>query len=413
MRAPRPGRHAGPARAGQPHGRRQGRRVALPPLLRAVSTARPPGGVGVRPDARQHVRARQRLQDRHFDDVMREVGGFFAACDAARRVAGRRARRAHRRRRHRVPRRRRRGPRRPPRAALRDDVRPAASTPASRSTWRSSSPSSSGAEQVAWPTDRRDEMVAGELRGPGAERRPGRGDVPALPGEPAGGVARMAEFFEDYTAPHGAIAPPAPPPRRPPSRRPPRHRGAARGRSAASGRPRQCSTATTRTAARRGRAHRREHGGEPRRPDRDVGAHGPGQAARGQPPDPQQPARAHRGGKVSRSRTSSASRSSRARQRAAHELVVRRRRRQASGRAHEHVNLGLAIDLQKDDGSRTLLVPNIKNADTLDFAAFHAAYEDLDPQGAHEQARPPTTSRARPSRSPTPARSAPSTRCRA
>jgi 2-oxoglutarate dehydrogenase E1 component len=44
---------------------------------------------------------------------------------------------------------------------------------------------------------------------------------------------------------------------------------------------------------------------------------------------------------------------------------------------HEHVNLGLAIDLQKSDGTRTLVVPNIKRADTLDFAAFHAAYEDL------------------------------------
>jgi multifunctional 2-oxoglutarate metabolism enzyme len=44
---------------------------------------------------------------------------------------------------------------------------------------------------------------------------------------------------------------------------------------------------------------------------------------------------------------------------------------------HEHVNLGLAIDLSKPDGSRTLLVPNIKQADLLDFAAFHAAYEDL------------------------------------
>ncbi|HVJ98470.1 MAG TPA: 2-oxo acid dehydrogenase subunit E2, partial [Acidimicrobiia bacterium] len=44
---------------------------------------------------------------------------------------------------------------------------------------------------------------------------------------------------------------------------------------------------------------------------------------------------------------------------------------------HDHVNLGLAIDLTKSDGTRTLLVPNIKNADTLDFAAFHAAYEDL------------------------------------
>jgi 2-oxoglutarate decarboxylase len=43
----------------------------------------------------------------------------------------------------------------------------------------------------------------------------------------------------------------------------------------------------------------------------------------------------------------------------------------------EHVNLGLAIDLQKDDGTRTLVVPNIKNADSLDFARFWAAYEDV------------------------------------
>jgi 2-oxoglutarate decarboxylase len=44
---------------------------------------------------------------------------------------------------------------------------------------------------------------------------------------------------------------------------------------------------------------------------------------------------------------------------------------------HEHVNLGLAIDLEKPDGTRTLLVPNVKNADTLDFASFRTAYEDL------------------------------------
>jgi multifunctional 2-oxoglutarate metabolism enzyme len=43
----------------------------------------------------------------------------------------------------------------------------------------------------------------------------------------------------------------------------------------------------------------------------------------------------------------------------------------------EHVNLGLAIDLQKDDGSRQLLVPNIKAAETMDFATFWAAYEDV------------------------------------
>jgi 2-oxoglutarate decarboxylase len=44
---------------------------------------------------------------------------------------------------------------------------------------------------------------------------------------------------------------------------------------------------------------------------------------------------------------------------------------------HAHVNLGLAVDIEKRDGSRTLLVPNIKDADTLDFAAFLTAYEDV------------------------------------
>ncbi len=44
---------------------------------------------------------------------------------------------------------------------------------------------------------------------------------------------------------------------------------------------------------------------------------------------------------------------------------------------NQHVNLGLAIDQKKSDGTRTLLVPNIKNSDTLDFAQFYAAYQDL------------------------------------
>ena len=44
---------------------------------------------------------------------------------------------------------------------------------------------------------------------------------------------------------------------------------------------------------------------------------------------------------------------------------------------HAHVGLGLAIDLARADGSRTLVVPVIKGADTLDFAGFRAAYEDL------------------------------------
>jgi 2-oxoglutarate decarboxylase len=46
-------------------------------------------------------------------------------------------------------------------------------------------------------------------------------------------------------------------------------------------------------------------------------------------------------------------------------------------RRHEHVNLGLAVDVKRDDGTRALLVPSIKEADTLDFKKFHRIYEDL------------------------------------
>ncbi|MCW2699471.1 MAG: kgd, partial [Blastococcus sp.] len=42
-----------------------------------------------------------------------------------------------------------------------------------------------------------------------------------------------------------------------------------------------------------------------------------------------------------------------------------------------HVNFGLAIDLQKPDGSRSLVVANIKGAEEMDFARFWAAYEDV------------------------------------
>jgi 2-oxoglutarate decarboxylase len=44
---------------------------------------------------------------------------------------------------------------------------------------------------------------------------------------------------------------------------------------------------------------------------------------------------------------------------------------------HKTVNLGLAVDVERKDGTRTLLVPNIKDAGSLDFAGFHAAYEDV------------------------------------
>ncbi|MGG5171684.1 multifunctional oxoglutarate decarboxylase/oxoglutarate dehydrogenase thiamine pyrophosphate-binding subunit/dihydrolipoyllysine-residue succinyltransferase subunit [Pseudarthrobacter sp. J1738] len=42
-----------------------------------------------------------------------------------------------------------------------------------------------------------------------------------------------------------------------------------------------------------------------------------------------------------------------------------------------HVNFGIAIDMPKPDGTRLLMVPNIKKAETLKFAAFWHTYEDL------------------------------------
>ena len=41
------------------------------------------------------------------------------------------------------------------------------------------------------------------------------------------------------------------------------------------------------------------------------------------------------------------------------------------------VNLGIAVDVERKDGSHSLMVPAIKGADGLDFAAFHSYYEDL------------------------------------
>ena len=43
----------------------------------------------------------------------------------------------------------------------------------------------------------------------------------------------------------------------------------------------------------------------------------------------------------------------------------------------DHVNMGIAIDLAKPDGTRQLLVPNIKGCEALDFAQFWSAYEDV------------------------------------
>jgi 2-oxoglutarate decarboxylase len=42
-----------------------------------------------------------------------------------------------------------------------------------------------------------------------------------------------------------------------------------------------------------------------------------------------------------------------------------------------HVNIGLAIDVTRKDGSRSLVVPNVKHAELMDFAQFVAAYDNI------------------------------------
>src|SRR5438445_7137357 len=54
---------------------------------------------------------------------------------------------------------------------------------------------------------------------------------------------------------------------------------------------------------------------------------------------------------------------------------------EAGGKPHRldpgGVSLGLAVDVEKKDGSRTLVVPVISHAEGMDFAVFHATYETL------------------------------------
>jgi 2-oxoglutarate decarboxylase len=54
---------------------------------------------------------------------------------------------------------------------------------------------------------------------------------------------------------------------------------------------------------------------------------------------------------------------------------------EADGAAHRvdpgGVHLGLAVDVERPDGGRFLVVPVIRSAETMDFAAFRARYEEL------------------------------------
>src|SRR5439155_416455 len=52
------------------------------------------------------------------------------------------------------------------------------------------------------------------------------------------------------------------------------------------------------------------------------------------------------------------------------------------------VSLGLAVDVERPDGSRSLVVPVVEHADTLDFPSFVARYDEL-VGGARENTLPP------------------------
>ncbi len=51
----------------------------------------------------------------------------------------------------------------------------------------------------------------------------------------------------------------------------------------------------------------------------------------------------------------------------------------------QHVNLGLAIDVAAKNGTRSLVVPNIKNADGMTFPQYLAAFDDLVRAGPQRQ----------------------------
>jgi multifunctional 2-oxoglutarate metabolism enzyme len=55
----------------------------------------------------------------------------------------------------------------------------------------------------------------------------------------------------------------------------------------------------------------------------------------------------------------------------------RRDEQGAPTRVEPGIHLGLAVDSERKDGSRFLIVPVIKNAGSMDFAAFRNSYEDL------------------------------------
>ena len=250
-------------------------------------------------------------------------------------------------------------------------LRPPASAPASRIPLLMSTRTP--------PADVSEELARRVRR----ERELRRGPAEPVPGQPVLGRRRMAPLLPG-TVRAGRRS--QAPPRRPPHRRrrasgPSRARAARALRGAGSG-----GRGRAGSAPRRRRADRREHAGEPDRSDGDHAA------------------------RRSRSSCSTRTAGSSTRPRAqaeqskisfthlvswaviqAREGVPRHERRLRGGRSgeparvrREEIRFGLAVDVAKSDGSRTLLVPNVKGAEKMTLRA--------------SSSRPPTTSSRAPGR---------------
>ena len=250
-------------------------------------------------------------------------------------------------------------------------------------------------------------MAVGEpLRGPRPQLRPGRGAVPAVPRRTRPSVddalaRRTSPTTRRTAAPTATSTARAPAAAPAPASAPPRP-GA---RAAAPRRRREPGAASAldgdepRTAARRRRAHRREHGGEPRR-------------SRPRPRCARCPRSCSRS--TARSSTTSSRAPARGKVSFTHLIALRGAARAAptspnlnsaygvvDGKPavvrHQHVNLGLAVDVQSDATARTRCsCPNIKDADTLDFAGFCARVRGAHRARCAATRSRPTTSPARP-----------------
>ena len=347
---------------------------ALPPLLRAVQRTGHPVVWICDPMHGNTFQHESGYKTRDFDDVMRELHGFFAACDGAdvwpggvhieltgedvtECLGG-----SH--------------------EVLGDDLEQRyetsathASTPGSRSTSRSRSPSSCVAE-----SHRR--SVRTRATHGGVTRFEDLGSNSGLVEELyqryLENPASVDEHWRAYFAGAGTAAERR---RRPPPA--PAARAAAAGTAGTAprrrARARWCSTATSpsRCAAPR-RARSRTWRPASASPPRPRCARSPPSCSRSTARSSTTSSRAHRRGQGqlhpphrlrgarARSPTSPALNSSYATE-DDKPVVVR----------HQHVNLGLAVDVQRRDGTHTLLVPSVKDADTLDFADFWRAYEAL------------------------------------